>query len=269
MVARLRDAVLADDRASQPAATAVDTGVLYFVTDEDVLERSNGTTWDQVATNGGGGGMTNPMTTADDLIIGGASGVPTRLATTASKSLVTDGSGVISWGTAPAGNYSGVLWSSGTSMPGSPATGQRITRTDLGLDFYYDGTRWLSTNLMVQQLGSWSNVSAASSVQGPVFADTYDQWLVSFRAVMYAASGLDASKYWRLDLYTPDDATLGSAIATVNIQSGANATYIRKTAAIGALLGTGKDGFVADLVKVSTPGNFYGAVMVTSRLVGT
>ena len=37
-------------RASQPAATAVSTGTLYFVTDEGVTERSNGTTWDSYST---------------------------------------------------------------------------------------------------------------------------------------------------------------------------------------------------------------------------
>ena len=48
--------------------------------------------------------IANPMTAANDLIIGGASGLPTRLATVASKALVTDGSGVISWGTAAGGS---------------------------------------------------------------------------------------------------------------------------------------------------------------------
>lgn len=33
-------------RALQPAATTVLTGTLYFVTDELIIERSNGTTWD-------------------------------------------------------------------------------------------------------------------------------------------------------------------------------------------------------------------------------
>ncbi len=36
-------------RASQPAATAVTTGTLYYVTDESVMERSNGTTWHDVS----------------------------------------------------------------------------------------------------------------------------------------------------------------------------------------------------------------------------
>lgn len=42
---RLRDAIQYDTRASQPAATAVDVGTLFFVTDEFVTERSNGTIW--------------------------------------------------------------------------------------------------------------------------------------------------------------------------------------------------------------------------------
>lgn len=38
-----------------------------------------------IASSGGGGGMTNPMTTAGDIIYGGASGTPTRLAIADSK----------------------------------------------------------------------------------------------------------------------------------------------------------------------------------------
>lgn len=42
----------------------------------------------------------------------------------------------------------GVEWmGSGTSFPGSPATNQRYFRTDRGIEYYYDGTRWLSTQL--------------------------------------------------------------------------------------------------------------------------
>ena len=43
----LADAILAPDtRANQPAATAVSDGAIYFVTDEGVLERSNGAAWE-------------------------------------------------------------------------------------------------------------------------------------------------------------------------------------------------------------------------------
>lgn len=48
MVARLRDAIQRGDTASKPAANAVDVGTLYFDTDLDKLQRSNGTTWEDV-----------------------------------------------------------------------------------------------------------------------------------------------------------------------------------------------------------------------------
>lgn len=38
-----------DTRANQPAATAVAAGTIYYVSDESVTERSNGTTWDDVS----------------------------------------------------------------------------------------------------------------------------------------------------------------------------------------------------------------------------
>jgi hypothetical protein len=52
---KLEDVILRGTRASQPLATAVPVGTLYFVTAENVTERSNGTTWDSYADGGTGG----------------------------------------------------------------------------------------------------------------------------------------------------------------------------------------------------------------------
>lgn len=48
----LSSVIQRDTRANQPAATAVPVGTLYYVTDETVLERSNGTTWDSYSAVG-------------------------------------------------------------------------------------------------------------------------------------------------------------------------------------------------------------------------
>jgi len=55
-MALLSDVILRGTRASQPAATAVASGTLYFVTDtnELVLERSNGTSWETYSPAGSG-----------------------------------------------------------------------------------------------------------------------------------------------------------------------------------------------------------------------
>lgn len=49
---KLEDVILYDDRASQPAANSVPIGTIYYVTDESVTERSNGTTWDDISDAG-------------------------------------------------------------------------------------------------------------------------------------------------------------------------------------------------------------------------
>jgi len=52
VVARLRDANLYGTRAAQPAATAVDVGTVYAVSDEGgIMERSDGTDWQGVGGN--------------------------------------------------------------------------------------------------------------------------------------------------------------------------------------------------------------------------
>lgn len=53
--------------------------------------------------------------------------------------------------------YNGASWVSltsgaGTSFPGSPATGQTYFRTDRLLEYAYDGTRWLSTEIYTSDI---------------------------------------------------------------------------------------------------------------------
>jgi type 1 fimbria pilin len=52
-MSRLQDVILRGTRATQPAATAVSAGTLYFVTDEDVTERSSGSAWESYSAAGG------------------------------------------------------------------------------------------------------------------------------------------------------------------------------------------------------------------------
>ena len=71
---KLEDVILYANRASQPVATAVPIGTLYYVTDEKVSERSNGTTWDSYSD----AGSTSARTRTIDMIIdGGGSTITT------------------------------------------------------------------------------------------------------------------------------------------------------------------------------------------------
>jgi hypothetical protein len=58
---------------------------------------------------GGGGGMTNPMTTAGDIIYGGSSGTPTRLGAGTNGHVLTLASGVPTWAASGGGGGSDVV----------------------------------------------------------------------------------------------------------------------------------------------------------------
>jgi hypothetical protein len=68
----------------------------------------------------------------------------------------------------------------GTSFPGSPITGERYYRTDRHIEYFYDGTRWLSTQLLVMQLSPSDHLlpftTTEAAFQGrtvPPFATLY------------------------------------------------------------------------------------------------
>lgn len=55
-MARTRDIIQRDTRANQPAATTVDVGTLFYVTDESLTEYSDGTNWQDYSDGGSAAG---------------------------------------------------------------------------------------------------------------------------------------------------------------------------------------------------------------------
>lgn len=67
---KLQDVILRDTRVSQPAASAVAAGTLYCVTDEsNIIERSNGSSWETFGAAGGGDLVGPGISVVDDAII--------------------------------------------------------------------------------------------------------------------------------------------------------------------------------------------------------
>lgn len=129
---RLEDVILRDTRANQPAATDVPIGTLFGVTDEDnIIERSNGTTWDAYSTVGGGGDVTGPASATDNALV--------RFDSTTGKllqnSVITVGdTGIITLPDDirqvfnPGTNAAGLNVGAAAANPGTPVNG----------DLYYD-----------------------------------------------------------------------------------------------------------------------------------
>jgi hypothetical protein len=164
-----------------------------------------------------------------------------------------------------------------TSMPASPPTNLIVFRTDLGMEFYYDGTRWLSTEVFLIELKREEVALAwpASATGSPYhratlpFSSDYDYYLLDWHWGSFVLTTNDGTKFWTANLHKFDtgagDATVVSPTTAADT---AGTTYAKKTA-INALMGA-YIGFYTEAVKTSTPGTFrfYGG-HVTCRVVGT
>lgn len=113
---------------------------------------------------------------------------------------------------------------SGTVNPSSPVTGQRFFRTDLGLDIYYDGTRWLTVQEYTLSFTPAESIqptslSAGSTLRAPVPSD-YDIYLTRLAMRAMVATTNSGVSYWTFALATVDldNATLAT-LHTATTQS--------------------------------------------------
>lgn len=124
----LEDVILRDTRANQPAATDVAEGSLYYVTDEQVTERSNGTTWDDYSDAGTASSGLDQLT--GDVTAGPGTGsqvatIPNDTVTYAKIQNVSTTDRILGLDSAAPANIEEIPVSSGIEFTGGP--GLRVT----------------------------------------------------------------------------------------------------------------------------------------------
>jgi hypothetical protein len=179
------------------------------------------------------------------------------------------------------------LWSAGllqsdqsavTVMPPFPATGVRVWRSDLSMEFFYDGTRWLSTTLYNMAVPNNDNGGpfpiAASAVIGrfvhPGLAPALDVYWVSQATSFFVSGGtaLSGSHKWVVTLDKVDSASANTAIATLNIASGASSVWRTDVTALGVVNDEATYyTYRAAATKTGTPGPLYYESQLLYRLV--
>lgn len=163
--------------------------------------------------------------------------------------------------------------SAGTSFPGSPATNDRYFRTDRGLVYYYDGTRWVTETLYHLPLsGSDRGISTITANQAhyssaTMWEDLYDAYLVDYCWQVNIATTNNASNYWSWELQKLEaTATTGTVIVTPTSAALSTGWSSGRTAinAVHTDIGSLRN----NVNKTGTPGAFAGMFAVTYRLVG-
>lgn len=117
----------------------------------------------------------------------------------------------------------GVSHSTGTSFPGSPVSGDLCWRTDRSLLYYYDGTRWLTTNEYIvgitdpRELQPWANATVPVKWTGALPHRGYSAYITGIETT-YNIGAPSAGNTWTLTYqsftYNSTATTLGSAITT-------------------------------------------------------
>lgn len=173
-----------------------------------------------------------------------------------------------------------VAWNGGTSFPASKATSDRFARSDLAMEFYWDGTRWLSYGPALTEEILWVNgtlpISASAfgthRVGTPETQGGSDIWLIRAENTFNVSGGtaLSASHKW-VGTVSKVAGAASTTIATVTIDSGASSTWRRLNVSIGALMnnGTGHEQFAVDWAKTGTPGNLFAFTKISYRIVAT
>lgn len=159
--------------------------------------------------------------------------------------------------------------SAGVAFPGSPTTGQRFFRTDHGMEFFYDGTRWLTTQVFQMAWSSpeavmpWSvtNSRFRGRLRGPHDLDCY---ILYWRVRTTVTTTNSGSAFWTVRLVKNSD---NSNIASFTTGSDTVAASTDHTTAVNAV-STETDLYVqAD--KTSTPGNIHVWCGVYYRQIAT
>ena len=172
--------------------------------------------------------------------------------------------------------YQAALWTAASSFPGSPATNQRCFRTDLGVEFFYNGTRWLSTQILNSQIAqSDSNQPfSATTLNNPRgvlfppsgFSDLWIEKILTAFRIQGGGSALSASHKWVCQFFKEP---AGTSMGTLTIDSGASGAWRSNEITVDALWGSTDFAIETDNTKTGTPGTLYILSSIRYRLVAT
>lgn len=162
------------------------------------------------------------------------------------------------------------LGASGTSFPGSPATGATFYRTDRNIDYYYDGTRWLSRSQHRIALGSQRALFPVSATgiildgTTPFTEDGVAHWLEKIAINTNVGTLNNASNKWTLQVQSGGGTNIGAAFDTGGDTTGVWTAHLVSS---GSVFGSATIS-VNITTKTGTPGGIFVTAYAVFRLVG-
>lgn len=164
----------------------------------------------------------------------------------------------------------------GTSFPMSPSSGDQFFRTDLGLDCYYDGTRWLTKNEYALSAAVFSGLGPYSATNAQVMTVAIDStqsnmWITRAQINTVVITTNNGTNFWTIQPRSRNAAqdaftNLGSSFTTAADTVDQDSSH---SVVIGAALTSGHKTLGLQITKTLSPGNLYLIVAFYYRLIVT
>lgn len=153
----------------------------------------------------------------------------------------------------------GVIGAGGV-FPNTPAVNDRFFRTDLKMEFFWNGARWLSSTRFLHTSGMYAGSSAALAANtSNYFRGTppsrnggSDIWVETAGFGWYCLTAITAANYWALALLSYPSGTTQVQLVT---QPAPITTWTLTEAPVNALLGSDVALFNWNIAKAGAPGN--------------
>jgi hypothetical protein len=163
-----------------------------------------------------------------------------------------------------------VIWNAGTSFPGSKATGDRYWRTDLGLEFYWDGTRWLTTQLFRETVSFEAGVAEPRTASGSTYLGLAPGalafWLIEAHVSTQVQTTNDAGNYWTIHVHGGQAAGDYGSFTTAGDTVAVNTFHL---VTVGAAMSTSDTFMEIAAFVTGSGGPLYLWASVLYRLIGT
>ncbi len=213
----------------------------------------------------GGGAMATDVLwdVAGDLAVGTGANTGARLAKGAAGGALTMINGA-------------VAWNSGTSFPGTPLTGDRYWRTDLGRECYYDGTQWLTVQEFSlptttrSVLGSGLAATLTSIVNAVVPGTSC--YITTIRVVTFVNGSSTGTNKWTVEYYKLDAANVATSIGSFSTGTTPDTTVtwtVHDIVVNAAIASASFPVLRLDATKVASPGNLIFTWDLKYRLIIT
>lgn len=153
-----------------------------------------------------------------------------------------------------------------TEFPAEPSAGDRVFRSDRGIEYFYDGARWLSVQVFdVQFNGVQAVTDTAGSSYAPVpFLGEYSLWLERFETTAFR----DAAGEWDIVLQWWSAGHAATTLVTIDGAGDPSGSWVTNAATIGAQLDANARALRTAFNEVSGAANYYAQATLRFRLIG-